>query len=185
MHGGGGCQYCNGGRLFTTEEIKQKILAVNNKVDVSYVKYTGIFNKIKLKCKVCNKFWDAIPNNILHNFHGCPHCNESRGERKISKFLKDNGIKFTPQKKFKELKHKKQLRCDFYIKKYNLIIEYNGEQHYDRDAFGKTFEEFLIQKHRDWLKRDYAKKHGINFLVIPYWEFDNIEKILTEVLKLS
>lgn len=37
---------------------------------------------------------------------------------------------------------------------------------------------FLIQKHHDWLKRKYALKHNINLLVIPYWDYKNINDIL-------
>lgn len=40
----------------------------------------------------------------------------------------------------------------------------------------------LIQKHHDWLKRKYAQKNSYNLLIIPYWEKDNIEKILLETL---
>ena len=39
------------------------------------------------------------------------------------------------------------------------------------------------QRHHDWLKRRYAIKNGYNFLVIPYWELDNIDKILQEEIK--
>lgn len=32
----------------------------------------------------------------------------------------------------------------------------------------KTWKDFLLQKHHDWLKRKYAKDNNINLLVIPY-----------------
>ena len=38
------------------------------------------------------------------------------------------------------------------------------------------------QLHRDWLKRKYAKENGITLLVIPYTQFNNINKILEEKL---
>ena len=38
----------------------------------------------------------------------------------------------------------------------------------------------------DSIKREYAKKHNIELLEIPYWDFDNIEQILeSRLLKQS
>ena len=34
----------------------------------------------------------------------------------------------------------------------------------------------------DKIKKDYAEKNGYDLLVIPYWEFKNIDKILSEKL---
>lgn len=41
----------------------------------------------------------------------------------------------------------------------------------------------LRQKHFDWLKRSYARKHGLEPLVIPYTEYSEIEEKLSAVLK--
>lgn len=74
-------------------------------------------------------------------------------------------------------------RYDFYLPDYNLIIEYDGEQHYMPVNFGendiKRMEEKLrtTQEH-DKIKNDYCKKHNINLLRIPYWEKQNIETII-------
>ena len=40
-------------------------------------------------------------------------------------------------------------------------------------------------KIHDEIKNKYAEKHNWKLIRIPYWEFDNIEKILTkELIKL-
>lgn len=43
-------------------------------------------------------------------------------------------------------------------------------------------EQFKGQKIRDEIKNKYCKQNNINLLRIPYWEFDNIENILTKNL---
>lgn len=73
-------------------------------------------------------------------------------------WLKKEKIKYKYQFVFPGLKDKKNLFYDFFLKEKNLLIEYNGKQHYDKKSFGKTYKEFLLQKHHDWLKRNYAKK---------------------------
>ena len=100
--------------------------------------------------------------------------------------LKKWNIKSTYQKKFDDLKFKNYLRFDFHIPSYNLLLEFNGEQHYTPiDFSGKltkeeTWQEFLKGRHCDWLKRKYAKKNGYNYLAIRYDE--NIEEKLFEKL---
>ena len=76
-----------------------------------------------------------------------------------------------------------QKRYDFYLPKQNLIIEYHGVQHY------KEVKEFFLplkeqQKIDSW-KEAQAKENGINYLVISYLDFENIETILAQRLKES
>lgn len=79
---------------------------------------------------------------------------------------------------------------DFYIPSFNLLIEYQGEQHYQHIKFDKTIEygkrRLKNQQMNDSIKREYAKKHNIELLEIHYWDFDNIEQILeSRLLKQS
>lgn len=46
---------------------------------------------------------------------------------------------------------------------------------------GMTFGELLVLK-RDKIKKKYCKENNVELLVIPYWEFHNIEKILEQTL---
>ena len=68
------------------------------------------------------------------------------------------------QKTFPELKHKYQLRYDFYIKSANLLIEADGAQHWDKNS--KFYSE--ISCYRDSLKTNYAKDNNIRLIRIPY-----------------
>ncbi len=78
----------------------------------------------------------------------------------------------------------KTLPFDFYITKLNLYIEYNGEQHYRPVQFGgmpieKAKDRFVSQKNRDGIKKKYCYENNLSLLIIPYWEKDNIENILS------
>lgn len=74
------------------------------------------------------------------------------------------------------------LKFDFYLPKYNILIEFNGMQHYkevkrwhiDKLALG------LLQ-YRDNIKKEYAISHGYKYLVIKYDE-KNIEQVLLNAL---
>ena len=103
-------------------------------------------------------------------------CLKSSGEEQISLLLTKNNIKFERQKTFPNLKYKNPLYCDFYLPEFNLIIEFNGEQHYKPvELFGGQENLELIQL-RDKIKKDYCLKNNIAFLTIKFNE--NIEEIL-------
>ena len=172
--------------------------------------YAG--KKVWWKCKECNHEWPASIAN-RSNGRGCPKCNESKGEKEckrvfISKdFIEinqenyeklletemNNNIYFIPQKEFKDLIGLKGglLSYDFYIPKLNHLVEYDGEFHYKpikkykNEPIKDAEERLRKQQIHDKLKNEYCIKHNIKLLRIPYWEFDNIETILTKELDIQ
>jgi phage FluMu protein Com len=148
-----------------TEQFVKEANKIHGKYDYSLVEYENTHTKVKIICPIHGVF-KQTPNVHLLG-HGCPKCNESKGEKEIASWLSENNISFKRQKKFKDLKDKTYLSYDFYLPDYNLLIEYNGEQHY-RNVYNKPLHDFHRQKHHDWLKRKYAKYKEINLLTITY-----------------
>jgi len=159
-------------KLTTEEFIKRAKEVHGNKYDYSLVKYSDSRIKVKIICSKHGEF-EQIPNTHL-NGSGCPKCRVSKGEKEIENYLTSNKILFETQKKFDDLMDKKQLSYDFFLPNENLLIEYNGEQHYINTSFKNH--NLKLQKHHDWLKRKYAEKHEINLLTIPYWK-DTVETL--------
>jgi len=100
-------------------------------------------------------------------------------------FLEQNKISFTQQKKFQKCRASRVLPFDFEVfHTYGLValVEYDGEQHYRAvKQFGGE-KEFHKRKQRDAIKTQYCADNGIPLIRIPYWDFDNIDAILTEKL---
>jgi very-short-patch-repair endonuclease len=101
---------------------------------------------------------------------GCPMCNESQGERKISQILENKKINFISQKKFDGCLYKRKLKFDFYLPDYNTCIEYDGEQHNVMYRFEKTNERLKIRQKRDKIKNEYCKENNIHLIRIKYNE---------------
>ena len=112
----------------------------------------------------------------------------SRGEIKIEEILQQAELDFKEEYVFPDLKSSsgRPLRFDFVIfdddGNIDFLIEFQGKQHYESiDWFGGN-EKFEYQQEHDKRKREYAYKNNYNFLEIPYWDFDNIEDILKNII---
>lgn len=147
--------------------------------------YKGSEIKIKVRCKECGRVWFTKPNYLL-NGNGCVCSRRSKGERKILGFLRSKNIEPEQEKKFDNLVGLGggKLRFDFYLKKQNVLIEFQGKQHYkpiERLGGEENFK--IIQKH-DEIKRKFCLEHNIKEIEIPYTEYKNIGSILAEELNL-
>lgn len=180
---GHGCDRCY--RRPSTKEsfIEAAIKIHGNKYDYSKVNYINNNTKVEIICPKHGSFW-STPGNHLSG-KGCFKCQSSKGEKKIRKLLTEMNIDFIEQKRFKDCRDKNPLPFDFYLPKYNLCVEYQGEQHYIPIKRGNISKEQMkenlkkVQK-RDRIKHKYCKEKGILLLEIKYT--DNIEKKLKEVV---
>lgn len=152
-------------------------------------KHQDFYRNISDSSKICN--------------FRCPECQFSQGEERISNCLiYNNWIKIT-QEEFDNLLNKNcnyyipqktfdrllglgggLLSYDFYLPKYNLLIEYQGLQH-EKFCGGihKSKKDFEKQVEHDRRKKEYTLENKYYFLEIWYCDFDNIEKILESKLK--
>lgn len=132
----------------------------------------GNKRKIEIICNKHGSFWQ-LPINHLRKT-GCPTCRASKGEIEIENFLKSNNINFQFQKKFNECKNKKMLPFDFYLPEFNILIEYDGEQHYKVITWSKNKhkneQKFIDTKYKDSIKNNFAKTNNIKLIRIKYNE---------------
>lgn len=149
-------------------------------------KYINSKYNVLMRHNECGHEWESNTGNFLNLENRCPRCrNTSKGENKIREWLELNNISNISQHAFKNCKNIDVLFFDFYIPCYNLLVEYDGEQHYRPVNFGgisdeSALENFRYTQHNDNIKTQYCKDNDIPLLRIPYWDFDNIEQILEE-----
>lgn len=163
----------------THTEFINSLYNVNPNIEI-LEKYKNARTKIKCRCKKCGYEWSAVPGNLLFG-SGCLKCNMSKGENQIEMFLKNNGIDYVSQKKYKGLVGVGGglLSYDFYLPIQNVLIEYQGQFHDGSTTQNfQTEEQLKQQQEHDNRKREYAKSHNIKLLEIWYYDFDNIENIL-------
>jgi len=173
---GNNCTKCNKAYKLTKEIFIEKAKKLHgDKYDYSLVDYKNSRTKVKIICSEHGVF-EQLANNHLRNM-GCPICNESKGERKVSLILKNKNILYIREMKFDDCKDKQHLPFDFYLPNLNMCLEFDGRQHY-KEIFGKSKLTYT-QKH-DKIKDEYCKNNNIRLLRIKYDE--NVEEKLNTFL---
>ena len=143
-----------------------------------------------VKCIICGKIFNVNKANTQARYcsRKCYNVDRFYSETKVikiaRKFLNSNGIR---EKTFNDLLSDKnrKLRFDVYFEKYNLAIEYNGQQQYEFIAkfSNRTLDDV---KRSDYLKREYCIKNKIKLLVVKYNQeitYKNITYLIKLCLK--
>jgi len=181
IHGQGCPKCCINFKLTQDVFIERSINIHGLKYDYSLVEYKNIKIPVKIICKNHGIF-EQRPEIHLRG-SGCPKCVNSFGENIILKWIEKNKIEYECQKKFDNFinpRTKRKLPFDFYLPIYNIAIEYDGIQHFQQIGWSKKKKDFKTIKHNDELKNKHCEINKIKLIRIPYWDFNNIERILNK-----
>jgi very-short-patch-repair endonuclease len=194
---GDGCPSCKFEKIADIKrsnvvEFAAKSILVHGPIyDYSTVKYTNAITKVDIGCGEHGMF-KITPDKHLGG-GGCQKCSNgiSRGEKRIQQCFDKHNIEYEREKRFDGLcgtTKNSRLRYDFFLPEYNMLLEYDGEQHfYPVRTKGRIDESTAIIKHKatkvnDKKKNKYAKQNGYKLLRISYKDYKNIENILKDIL---
>jgi len=179
------CPYCNGKYRYTIDDIIN-YLEERNYLLISANNYKNYKSRIKVKHLMCNKIFITTFDNFKNGKCRCPYCNMSQGEQLVAEYLDLHYIKYEYGYKFDDCKDIRSLPFDFYLEDYNLIIEFDGDQHIKPNHFHPdekvNINKFKLTQKHDNIKNQYCEDKGINILRIPYKDIKNIDKILDKKL---
>lgn len=148
--------------------------------------YINSITPILLQCEHGHIFTKSY-NNFKRN-PTCVVCNESKSEQEIRKILSNKNINFEKEYYFDDLLGDfDNLRFDFAVfddfNNLKFLIESDGRQHFESiDYFGGD-DGFEKRKRYDYMKNQYCKDNSLKLYRIPYWQFDKIEQLITNILK--
>ena len=131
----------------------------------------------KVKCRKCNKEYLAIPKELISinsnkRMNPCSCWKTySTGVQRIITILQENNISYELEKKFDTCISPKGncLPFDFYLPDYNILIEYDGQQHF-KISFGQDENKLIKQKEYDKIKDEWCKNNNIHLIRIPYYQ---------------
>ena len=190
---GCGCALCAGVQnKLPAEDRKQRWIErcrkkFNDRFDYSQFEYVDNDTKSIIICREHHCSFITDPWTHLRGSGACPLCSSSKGEALIRTWLENNKVKFDTQYKLpnENMFCKRQyLLADFYLPDLNLIIEMNGEQHYQPvEHFNTKDWTFEDQQIRDDTLRAYCKTYKISLLEIKYDKIDKIPQNLAKAIK--
>ena len=163
------CPKCNGGKRYSNQDFLTMFNELANDEYTILEEYTRSHSPLKMQHKLCGNVIFMSWSNFKQGYR-CKHCTttESKAVLEIKEYLIDNNIEFELEKKFEECKYKRCLPFDFYLPEFNLLIEYDGEQHYR--AWSGCPRRLQLNKKRDAIKTNFAINSNYNFLRIAYTE---------------
>lgn len=97
----------------------------------------------------CGRIHYASAKDLINNrIRSCGHIVESYGSKKIKEILIENNINFITEKTFPTCKFpdtNASARFDFYLPDYNMVIEFDGIQHF-KECDEKFFSDSLEKR---------------------------------------
>jgi len=162
---GYGCPYCSGQRvligfndLWTTHPDIANLLTDPND---GYLYTKGSTKKLNFTCKDCGCVSKHLIGNIRKYGMSCPKCADgvSFANKFMFNMLEQLHVGFECEYSFGN----ENYRYDFFIHKYNAIVEMHGRQHYEGWNDKRSLED--IQR-VDKQKFDYAIRNNISMYIV-------------------
>ncbi len=184
---GQGCPFCkfdkskkSFSKKYSSSFIDRSNRIHNGYYDYSKVKHINAKYPVEITCPKHGVFLQLPYNHLMGK--GCIKCSQSQGEKIIESFLILNKVEYEFQKKFPDCKNKIPLSFDFYLPKFNVLIEFDGLQHYKSLGYFGGDKKLKFTQLCDKIKNEYCLKNNIRLIRIPYSDIKNIDKILSRIL---
>ncbi|ASU00093.1 homing endonuclease [Bacillus phage PBS1] len=185
LNGGKRCPKCANNIKRTNKEFVNEISKLVGEEYTFLDEYINTDTPIKIIHNICGHKYKTSPKEFIHRNSRCPKCNflnnESFFSKVIKKTLNELNIYFIQEYSIRELGKGKKF--DFYIPSLNLLIEYDGSQHFHQKFNDKNG--FLSQIKRDQEKNDFIKNSEYTLIRISYKINKNLDIIIKELIKES
>ena len=140
--------------------------------------------KVIYKCLCeCGSICEVVSQSLTSGHTTSCGCVLSKSNAILEKTVRDLGFSYKREYHININKNNvSYIRFDIFIPSLNVAIEYDGEQHFKPIKHFGGEEGFNKTKERDMVKNNYCKENNIKLLRIPYYEKNNIPKIIKEFL---
>ena len=175
---GRGCNNCRYDKLrLTKEQFVERARSVHPEgYTYALDELKSVNDKITIT-HYCGHVYKGRVSNHLSG-QGCVRCKVSVGETQVGDWLTSRNIRYVSQ--FKLEGH--VYRYDFYLPDLNILIEYDGEQHFRSVPFFGGQKGFDRRKYNDKTKNYLAKKYGYFLIRVPYTELGDLGVFLSRAI---
>lgn len=176
------CPKCFGKFRKTTKQFAKEVFNATNGEYKLMSDYKNNKTDVIMLHKLCNHTYTVRPHDFLHG-NRCPYCKMPKGETTISHYLDSHKIKYEIQKNYSECGSPHAwYPFDFYVPSINTLIEFDGEQHFKSIEYFGGSSKLKDQQRRDKIKNEFAIKHNIHLIRIPYTcRYNGIDPVLNSL----
>lgn len=175
---------------FSFNHVKDEIESKGCRLISDFYENDG--SKITIQCNCGNLFNTTFINFVSKSKNRCDECTrkKSKGEIEIERILLENDIPYKTQFSIAECKYKSPLKFDFCIfeskdfDKIRLLLEYDGEQHFEPISRFGGESSFYSQLEKDRIKNEYCAKNNLRLERVPYYDFKNIKQIILDIMNI-
>lgn len=167
------------------KELQLKHENVFSEITIISPEYTNCNTNLEINCNNCNNYYYRTPDNMIRQGYHCPYCRYDGKSRGLSKpiqeiinIIKSYNIQYILEKSFSDCRRTLPLPFDIYLPKFNLLIEYDGEQHYV--GWQRCSKSLKYIQENDNIKTEYCKNNNINLIRINYKE--NHEERMNDII---
>lgn len=175
---GRGCKACGYDRMRMSSQdfLRRAKLVHPEGYEYNLDEFATVNDKITIRHSCGHQYRGRVSNHL--SGQGCIRCKSSVGENKVAEWLTDKRIRVVHQFKIEGYRY----RYDFYLPDLNILIEYDGEQHYRPiDYFGGQVG-FQRNQTNDQIKNELAKAYGYSLIRIPFNQLANLEIFLSRAI---
>lgn len=156
----------------TQEEFKKEVEVLGKGEYILVGEYKNWKTPVEIKHLKCGKVNPMAPSSFLRGSR-CTCTKHSIGEDMISDILSANNINYIQHAKFSWLRYKKPQHLDFYLPDFNVGLEYDGEQHFNKNK--NWFSKDIVA--RDKNKDKLCREHNVKLIRLSYNKYKNKESI--------
>lgn len=184
------CMYADITSSVTKEDIINLVTDFYNKTGVC-LPQIEIANQLRTTKKVIEKRTGTISNFYINLGFNYSKKNSRTANALFNLIDKEYNITGIREKTFTTLinpKTKAKLKIDYYIPDIQIALEYNGEQHYNKNNSFNTRSKnnFSENQYRDNLKKEWCNENNITLIIWKYDKavtFENIHETFDKYLK--
>lgn len=144
--------------------------------------YVNALEYIDFACGACTRPFRTTFAHYKHHGSRCLCNSQSIGEKAVEDYLKHKQIRYIRQKKYDDCKNAQKLPFDFYLPDLDILIEFDGIQHFKPIEYFGGETTFLLQQYNDKIKTQYCIDNMICLVRICYTEIKKVNDILDNYL---
>lgn len=184
---GRGCANCVNKAKFTHETFVSRFREIRFVDCDEYEflsRYTGLTDEITVRHKCCKTVFQTQPERLLRKSKRCPGCYDiSLGVKTVIYVATKLSLPYKTEVRFDDLKGRV---FDFLFPTLNLILEYDGQQHFvNKNKLPRckaNFQKLLAGAIRDWEKNNFMREET-EFRFIRINETHVLEETITQMFK--